>query len=125
MTNLSLVLQMNNHFGLSRQSPHKTTSIRGGILLGRADSNICLMNVRRRFVQDVHEHLDESIGHHFFVVVFRKFKSVVKKDVGLIFVVIGIDNLNTLEGQMLIEKSKEDKIESEWPFLKKKKRARP
>ena len=100
VTNLSLVLQMGNHFRLSRQSPHETTSIRCWILLGRANSDIRLMNVRRRLVHDVHEHFDESIGHHFFIVVTRKFKSVVKKDVGFVFVVIGIDNLDSLEGQM-------------------------
>ena len=84
---------MGNHLGFTWKSPNKTTSIRGGVLFGRADTNCGLVNMRCSLVHDVHEHLDESIGHHFFIIVIRKFEGVVKKDVGLVFVIVGIDNL--------------------------------
>ena len=52
------------------------------------------MDVRRRLVQHVHQQLDETVGHYFFVVVIAQLERVVEEDVRFVFVVIRIDNLS-------------------------------
>ena len=93
VTNLSLVLQMGDHLGLAGKRPNETASVRCRILLGRAESDVGLMDVRGRFIHDVHQQFDESVSDDIIVAVIAQLESVVEKNVRFVFVIIRIDNL--------------------------------
>lgn len=93
MTNFTLILQMSDHFGFAGQRPDKTSTVRRRIFLGWSDADLRLMDVRRRLIHDVDQQLDETVSHHFVVVVVTQLESVVEEDVCFVFVVIRIHDL--------------------------------
>ena len=79
---LALVLQVRYHFGLARQGPHKASSVRCGVLLGRLHVDLRLMHEGRRFVDCGHQKLHKPVDHVLVVVVVADFEGVVEKNVG-------------------------------------------
>lgn len=93
VTDFTLILQVSNHFCFAGQRPNETTAVGRRVLFGWADADIDLMHGGGGLVHDVAQQLDESVSHHFFVIIIAQLKSVIEKDVGLVLVIIRINNL--------------------------------
>lgn len=55
VTDFTVVLEMNDHFGITRQRPNQTTSIRCWVLLWSLYVYPCMMDFSYGFIQNIDE----------------------------------------------------------------------
>merc|ERR1719474_627739 len=94
VSNLGLVLQVDDHLGLARKSVDQPSTIGRGHLLWGPQPNIGLMNRAASLVDAINKILNEFVHLHPVLppslLLIAHLKSVVEKDVGLELVIIGV-----------------------------------
>ena len=96
--NQRLVLHVDNHLGLAGQRVDQTAAIGRWHLLGRPQPDVGLMHVGAGHVHAGHKVPHELIHLHPVVAHVRQLEGVVKEDVRLELVVVGIHHLEILLG---------------------------
>lgn len=69
MPDLALVLEMGHNLSLSRKSPHQAATIGSRVLLGRPDTDVCLVNMGSSLIHQPNHRPHIGVGHILILIV--------------------------------------------------------